>query len=215
MKSKILYIIMLVITIIGVIIIGTNGFKFDLSYRKTKMVEIYLGKEFELNDIRSIINEVIPEKEVKLNKIGEFENTVSITLDSITDEELDLLNKKINEKYELENKKEDILSVDLANIRLKDIVKPYIIPTLIFTIITLLYFMIIFKKVGFINIFVKFILNVVLPESAIIAILAILRIPVAGYLMALILTIYSVLLIAQSNNLKIKLDKIKLEENKK
>lgn len=215
MKNKILYIVMIIITIIGAIIIGTKGFEFDIAYRKTKMVEIYLGKEFELNDIKNITNEVLVGKEVKLNKIGEFENTVAITVDGITDEELDLLIKKVNEKYELENKTEEILSVDLAHTRLRDIVKPYIMPVIIVTIIALVYFMLIYKKVGIINICIKYLLNVVLPEATIIGLIAIIGLPIAEYTMALLVTIYSILLIIYSYNLKIKLDKIKSEENNK
>lgn len=215
MKKKILYAVMIIITIIGAIIIGTKGFEFDIAYRKTKMIEIYLGKEFELNDIKNITSEVMPEKEVKLNKVGEFENTVSITVDSITDEEFDLLVQKVNEKYELENKKEDILSVDLAHTRLRDILKPYVMPVIVFTILTLVYYMIIFRKVGIINIFIKFVLNVLLPETTIIALLAIVGVPVAEYIVAILVVIYSILLIAESYNLKVRLDKIKSEENKK
>lgn len=215
MKNKILYLVMIIITIIGSIIIGTKGFKFDISYRKTKMVEIYLGKEFNLNDIKNITNEVMPGKEVKLNKVGEFENTVAITLEEITDEELDLLVQKVNEKYELENKKEDILSVGLAHTRLRDIVKTYIIPVEILTIITLVYFIFIYKKVGIINVCTKYLLNVVLPETTIISLIAISGIPIAEYTMAMLVVIYGILLIAQSYNLKVKLDKIKLEEKNK
>jgi len=215
MKNKILYLAMIIITIIGAIIIGIKGFEFDIVYRKTKMVEIYLGKEFELNDIKDITNEVMPGKEVKLNKIGEFENTVAITVDEIVDEELEVLIQKINEKYELENKKEDILSVELAHTRIRDIIKPYIIPVLTVTIIVLVYFVFIFRKVGLINIIEKYILNVLLTETTIIGLIAIMGIPVAEYTIAILVTIYGILLIAQSFNLKIKLDKIKLEENNK
>jgi len=215
MNKKILYITMIIITIIGSIIIGTRGFDFDIGYRKTKMIEIYLGKEFELNDIKNITNEVLREKEVKLNKIGEFENTVAITIDDITDEEFDLLIQKVNEKYELENKKEDILSVELAHTRLRDILKPYFIPLVIFTIIVLTYFIFIYRKVGILNIFIKYLLNVLLPELTIIGAMAICRIPMAEYIIAMLVIIYSILLMIQSYNLKLKLNKIKLEESKK
>ena len=60
MKKKILYAVMIIITIIGAIIIGIKGFEFDIAYRKTKMIEIYLGKEYNLEDIKNITNEVIP-----------------------------------------------------------------------------------------------------------------------------------------------------------
>ncbi|MBR6505181.1 MAG: hypothetical protein IKT41_05750 [Clostridia bacterium] len=215
MKNKILYLVMLIITIIGAIIVGTKGFEFDIAYRKTKMIEIYIGKEFSLNDIKDITNEVMPSKEVKLNKVGEFENTVAITVDNITDEEFELLIQKTNEKYELENKKEDILSVELAHTRLRDIVKPYIIPVIIVTIITLIYFILIFRKVGIINIFIKYLLNVVLPEATIISLMAIVGIYIAEYTLAILIALYGILLIAQAFNLKTKSDKIKSEENNK
>ena len=51
MKNKILYLVMILIIVMGAIIIGTKGFEFDISYRKTKMVEIYIGKEFVLEYI--------------------------------------------------------------------------------------------------------------------------------------------------------------------
>jgi len=213
--KKILYAVMIIITIIGAIIIGTKGFEFDISYRKTKMIEIYLGKEYSLDDIKNITNEVMPKKEVKSNKVGEFENTVAITVDTITDEEFDLLIQKVNEKYELENKKEDILSVELANIRLRDILKPYILPVAIVIIITLVYFMLIFKKVGVINICIKYLLDVLLPEVTIVGLIAIIGVPIAEYTMAILAILYGILLVVNSYNLKIKLDKIKLEETKK
>jgi len=215
MKNKILYLVMIVIMIVGAIIVGTKGFEYDIAYRKTKMVEIYIGKEFNLNDIENITNEIMAGKEVKLNKVGEFENTVAITVDSLTDEEFDLLIQKVNEKYELENKKEDILSVELANTRLRDIVTPYVMPVTIFTIITLIYFAFIYRRVGILNIIIKYLLNVVLPEVTIISLIAILGMPIAEGTMASLVIIYSILLISHSYNLKVKLDKIKSEENNK
>lgn len=215
MKNKILYLVMIIITVVGAVIAGTKGFEFDIAYRKTKMVELLIGKEFNIEDIRNITNDVLKAKEVKLNKVGEFENTVAITVDSITDEEIDLLVQKVNEKYELEIKKEDVLSLNLANTRLRDIIKPYIIPVIIVTIISLVYFMLIYRKVGIINVCIKYVLNVILPEASIIGLFAIIGMPIAEYTMALLTAIYGILLIVNSYNLKIKLDKIKLEENKK
>lgn len=213
MKNKILYLVMIIIIIIGTIIIATKGFEFDIDYRKTKMVEIYLGKEFEIEDIKNITNEVL--KEVKINKVGEFENTVAITVDEITDEELELLIQKTNEKYELENAKEDILSVDLAHTRLRDILRPYIKPMIILTILTLVYLIFIYRKVGLINIIIRYLLNVILPEFTLISLIAILGMPIATYTISILVVLYAVLLIIYSYKLKTKLDEIKLEEDKK
>lgn len=214
MKNKILYLVMLVIIIIGIITIATKGFVFGIDYRKTKMIELYLGKEFNIEDIKEITNEVLKQKEVKIKKVGEFENTVAIIVDEISDEELELLIQKTNEKYELEILKKDVLSVDLANIKLKDIIKPYIKPLVILTIITLIYLVLIFKKLGVINIIVKYLVNVILPEITIISLVAIIGVPIKIYLLTTLVIAYVILLIINSFNCKVKLDKIKIEEDK-
>ena len=75
--------------------------------------------------------------------------------------------------------------------------------------------MIIYRKVGIKNIILKYLLNVALSETAIIGLVAVLRIPIADYTIAMLVVIYGILLITQSYNLKIELDKIKLDENNK
>ena len=88
-------------------------------------------------------------------------------------------------------------------------------PVGIFTVITLVYFVFIYRKVGVLSIVIKYLLNVLLPELTIIGAIAICRIPIAEYMIAMLVIIYSIFLMIQSYNLKRKLNKIKLEENKK
>ena len=54
-KKKLIVIILIAIIIIaGITITLTKGLNYDLRYQDTKRVELYLGKEFEIADIKQI-----------------------------------------------------------------------------------------------------------------------------------------------------------------
>jgi len=54
-KRKIGYIVLACIIIIGIIVIAFAGFKVSLKYSPSKQILVYIGKEFESNDIKSIV----------------------------------------------------------------------------------------------------------------------------------------------------------------
>ena len=65
-KTKILIAIIAIIIIVGFAITLTIGLNFELRYQDTKRVELNLGKDFEIADIKAITNEVFANKEVIL-----------------------------------------------------------------------------------------------------------------------------------------------------
>ena len=54
-----------------------------------------------------------------------------ICIKDITDEQLQQVNTKINEKYNIENTLEDLVVTNVPNTRIRDLVKPYITPVMI------------------------------------------------------------------------------------
>ena len=68
-KQKIVFAIIALIIIVGAVITLTIGLNFDLRYEETKRVELYLGKDFEVSDIKEITNETIPDQSVIIQKI--------------------------------------------------------------------------------------------------------------------------------------------------
>lgn len=189
-KSKILVAIIILIIVIGAAIVGTKGFNFDIRNEATQKVELYLEKPFEISDIKQITNEVFGNQTVLIQKVEVYEDQVSITTKEITDEQKTNLVNKINEKYELELKAEDIDVKNIPHTRLRDTIKPYILPLVISTVAILIYAGIRFHKLGIIKTVLKAGGTVVLVEVILFALMAITRFPVGRYTLPLVLFSY-------------------------
>ena len=98
-KSKQLKMIVIALIIIaGIIMIAVKGFNFDLKYQNIQKVELYLQTEFNISDIKQITNDVFGNQKVMIQKVEVFEDSVSITTTSISDEQKSNLITKINAK---------------------------------------------------------------------------------------------------------------------
>lgn len=131
MKNKIIIGILFIIIVVGVVITSICGLNFDLIYSDHKEIDIYIGKEFNNQDIYQIVQEVIGKQRTSIQKVELYEDMVSIKIKDITDEQIQNINTKINEKYEIENKVEDIVVTSVPKVKEIDLVKPYILPLII------------------------------------------------------------------------------------
>lgn len=150
-NTKIIAILIALVILIGVIISLTVGLNFDLRYQEAKKIQLYLEKDFEIADIKQITDEVLPNQKVMLQKVEVFEDTVSILAKDITEEQKGNMITKVNEKYGLELKNEQVEITKIPHTRGRDIIKPYIIPFGIATIIILAYMMIRYYKLGIVK----------------------------------------------------------------
>ena len=140
MKKKIIISLALVaIIILGIIFTTIIMLNSNLLYKEHKQIDISLGKEFENSDIEGIVKEVTGSNEVVIQKLEVYEDMVSISVKEISDEQLENLNTKINEKYEIENAKEDLKVIDIPKVTFGDYIKPYIKPLLISLLIIAIY----------------------------------------------------------------------------
>lgn len=101
-------IVIVLIILAGMYIAGSVGFNFDLRYEKSKRIDVSIGHEFKIEDIRNITNEIFPNQRVILQKVELYEDMVAVTVSEASDEQLDALVSKINEKYEKELTKNDL-----------------------------------------------------------------------------------------------------------
>ena len=203
--KKLIYAILICIIIAGIVVIATVGLKADIVYSKNVKIEIFLGKTFEMKDMKNIIEEVFPKERKLVQEIELFEDSVSITLaDNRTEEELNTkveeLNTKINEKYDLDNKTEDITITHNPKVKLSSIIIPYISGLVISLIIILIYVSIRYKKLGVLNILLTYILSILGAEMLLLSIIAITRfqinrtvIPLGLLLLVVIITILGLL----------------------
>lgn len=203
-KSKTIIALLGIIISIGVITILTIGLNFELKCRETKNIQLYLEKDFSISDIKQITNEVFNDQEVIIQKVEVYEDMVSISTINITEEQKQNLINKINEKYNLNLEAENTEINTIPQLRGRDIIKPYIIPFIISTVIVLIYIVIRYQKLGIVKTLLKTIGIILLAQILLLSIIAIIRIPVGKLTMSISIFVYLIcLLIITSKNEKI------------
>lgn len=194
MKKKIFYAILICIIIAGSVVIGTIGLNVDIAYSKNVKIDVYLGKEYNHEEVKQIAKEVFERDRILLQQVEYYGDMFSLTIaqkaDENMDEKIELLNNKINEKYELENKKEDIRVTYQPKIKLFSIITPYIIPLAISVAVILIYTLIRYRKIGIIKTLVFYILTIAASEAIYLSILAITRFPINRVVVPVGLCIY-------------------------
>ena len=208
-KTKLIFTLMILIIIIGIAITATIGLNFDLKYQSAQKIE------FEISDMQKIVNEVMPKTQTIIQKVEVYEDTVSITAKEITDEQKQEIITKINEKYELDLSADNIEITSVQNLQGRDIVKKYIMPIIIATIIILIYMVIRYNKLGKMATILKTIAVLALVELMFLSVLAITRIPVCEFTMPTAVTLYVLTLIIITTTFEKQLEIKKIEENKK
>ena len=213
-NKKICIAIILIILIIGIVMIVTKGLNFDLKYETSKRIYLNLNQEFKKEDIKNITNEVLGENKVIIQKVEVYEDMVSITSNDITEEQKNMIVEKVNEKYELEIDSNAVEIVSIPHTRARDIIKPYIIPFIIATIIILVYLGIRYHKLGGIKVILQSGVFAVIAQALLLSVMAICRIPIGRLTIPLILIVYSISIIIVTTKFENKLKEIKQEEKK-
>lgn len=188
-NKKILILGLILLVLAGIIVIALKGINVDLMFAKHESVDIVIGKEFNMTDIENICKEVFNGKKVVLKSIEEFDDSVNINVVSITDEEKSNLISKINEKYGTELKEDEITVNSNANIRIRDIARPYIMPMIISYIIIYIYIAIRFRKLNILKVLGALTLLLVVTEVVIISVISITRLPFTAPIMSLMIAI--------------------------
>lgn len=212
-KNKIIYGIALLVIIIGLIVTFTKGFTKSLEYGNSQKIEIYIGKEFDINDIKSMTDEVFEGQQVSIKKVELFEDMVSISAKEISQEQKDAMIEKIKEKYSLQDVATEIVTV--SGIKLSDIVKRYAFPIAISFAIILVYTIIVLFKLNVLKVFCKLILNTCIAEGVYFSILAITRLPICRLTMPIALIIYVITIFIMMCKFQKELADKKQEEEKK
>ena len=189
MKNKILIGLAIVI-LVGIIITVAVGFNVDMCYRDYNLVDIKIGQDFNINDIKTITNEVFQKQNVEIQKAGVYSDNVVIKVNNITDEQKNLINTKINEKFGINNSVDDIKVNYIPSYKLRDIIKPYIIPLIITTVLILAYMAIRFRKIGIAKVISQAVILTIIAELVYASIIVITRYPVNRLVMPVGVVIY-------------------------
>lgn len=216
MSKKIIYGILILTIIVGATLIATIGLNLSIEYNENTKIYVYIGKKFENKEIKQIASEVFKTNKVTVRKVEVYEDMACITTEKQNSENLneriEELNTKINEKYELENKTEDIVTKNEPKIKVYTIVKPYIWPVIISSVIIIICSAIIFSKIGIIKTIITYILSILGSQALYMSIIAIARIPVDKYTMPIALIVYMIAITATTIIKQKQLENYKLNE---
>ena len=203
-KQNILRILLIIIILIGICITLIKGLNWNLEYGSSQALQITLGKDFEVNDIKNIVKEVINDK-VTVQKVEIFETSVLVKVKNISDEQLETILSKINEKYELELTQDDIGISQIPNYRGRDIVKPYIVPIIIWIALTLVYIAVRYRKTNILKTILEILVELVITIILLLSVYAIFRLPINSATMGIALAVmicYILLALRKINKLK-------------
>lgn len=210
-NKKILPILVLVIIIVGVIMLAIKGMNYGLIYgnNTTIKMNLKLEKEAEAEDI---IKEVFG-KHYSIKIANNTEENIIITVKTASEEQINTFITKINEKYDLSISNEDLEITNNPKINGKDIIRPYVAPTIITSIIVVLYFIIRYKKLGILKTLITTLLTILGTQMVYLSIYAIVRIPVNELAMpiSMLILILSFIILAEI----FEKDMLKIKSNKK
>lgn len=214
-NKKIVLLGLILLLLAGIIVVALKGMKVDLMLEQHKSIDLVIGKEVNLKEIKTICNEVFGSKKVVLRKIELFEDAVNINVVSITDEEKINLINKVNEKYNISLVAEEIAINTNSNIRIRDLIKPYVLPLGISMVIIYIYIAIRFKKLNIIKTLGIITVIIIISEAIIASVVAIARIPVTPTLLNLLVMIAIIEILIYINKREKDLKNALLESNTK
>lgn len=193
--KKILIILAVIIAIAGIAMIAVKGFNYGILYSNTQRLNIYFENNFEIKDVEQIAKEILGNN-IIVRKGNLFGTVASITASEITDEQKENLITKLNEKYEIEiDKEKDVVTMNVPQTNMYDIISSYITPSIIIFILVLVYSAIRFKKQGIVKSLVIPMLSTILVLAVYVGIYAIARIPVNDLFMVFAMLLFIATLI--------------------
>ena len=214
-NKKLIYIVIALIIIIGIISIFVLRLNFTLMYSEHTRINVYLGKNYELQDIKQISQEVFGDQEIIYQEIETFHDSLAITVKQATEEQITNLETKLKEKYEIDSEEEILQVNEVGHLRGRDIVRPYIIPMIISTLVILAYVGIRYLNLGVFRTTFTLFLRLIISEALLLSVIAIGRIPIGIYTMPVAIVLYLLVIIYSIIGFEKKLAKKNMEESKK
>lgn len=189
-NPKVIYLISVLIIIVGIIVTCIWKTNFSLEYSEHTRIDVYIGKEFNVEDIKQIAKDVLKNKEIKYQNIETFNDSIAINVKELNDEELTVLKDKVKEKYEIEEIDSNVTTMTIPHYRIRDIIKPYIVPMIITTLVILAYIGIRYFNLGIVKTVCTLLLRLIVSEAILASIIQIIRIPVGVYTIPVAILVY-------------------------
>lgn len=176
-KNNAIYIFLIVLIVAGAIVYKVKGLSKELNYSNRQQFEISAASTFDVSKVENIAKEILANKKVKVQKVERFNNALEIISTEISEDEKQNIINKVNEEYNETISNENISIISVPETRVRDIVKPYILPVIITLTAVLLYFIFVYSKLGIKSVLLKGLAMPILLILSYYSIIVILRIP--------------------------------------
>ena len=190
MKKKIIYSVLMVLFVAAIIFTAVKGFKVD--YAEGEVVTVNAGRDINLKEISGIVKEVFKGQDVLVQEVELFKDSFSVKTTNVNEEQLNNLVNKINEKYGSKLTRANVEVDHEKNVRLMDILKPYILPVGISLLLILAYYAMRFKWSSTMYNLIKYLIIVGMLTYSV---MVLCRIPVSIITMPCLLTIYALVIV--------------------
>ena len=201
-SKKIILLGIILLIISGIVVVTLKGVKVSLILQQHEEINIYIGKPTNISDLEKICKEVFKDKRFIVRGLDIFTDAYSINVESVINEEKDELISKVNEKFGVNITTEDISEKNVSNIRIRDLVKPYVKPVLISSVLIVVYIVIRFRKENAFKLLGKITWIIILTEAVIFSLIAVLRIPLSAIMINLMAVISVIQLCLYINKLE-------------
>ena len=177
------------IILAGIVAVGVWGFNKELRFAQSQSIELNVGQEINIDEIKKIADEVLGMHNM-VQTVEIYEDVVTIRAITISEEQKNTIVNKIKEIYEFEQTAEntDINTVPVTSIR--DMYKQYVTPFIISGVLVVAYMAIRYYKKGILKVIAKTIFIPVIAELLLLSWMAIVRIPIGRYTPIFIILVY-------------------------
>lgn len=178
MKNKILYGIIAIILIAGIVTFFIHGFNIGNVYGSYTKIGLYIETGVNKDEVTQIVNETFGNPEALIQDVEYFGEMVLITMPQVTSEQIDNFLAKINEKYSLEYKAEDLDIFNMPALTFYEVAEPYIWPVALSVVLGIAFMAIRYSSLGVIKVIGKSILSIIVLQAVIVSLYLIFNLPI-------------------------------------
>lgn len=187
---KVIYLVAILVILAGIIVTCIWKTNFSLEYREHVRIDVYFGKEYNMDDLKQIAEEVFPNQKIEYQEIEFFHDSIAMSVEKASDEQIALLKEKVKDKFEIEKIDNQVSVINIPHYRVRDMVKPYIVPMMITTIIILAYVGIRYLSLGIFKVVGTLFIRLIVSEAVLASVIEIVRIPVGMYIVPVAILVY-------------------------
>ena len=174
----------------GIVIINIMGFNKELRFSQSERIDVYIENEADKAKVKSIVNEVLGDQNNMVQTVEIYQDMVTIRAKEITDDQKNDIVNKLKENYEFKQTAEETTIKTVPATKIVDMYKKYIVPFVVSGALVLIYMAIRYYKKGIWKVLARTICMPVLAELFLLAVIAIVRIPLGRFTPVLVIAMY-------------------------